>query len=99
MGKALFAICLIAVTTALPAANSLARDGATVDIVSANAECQFARESAGRAIKTAISEAESLTACLRRSDLADNCSRRFQALNASNGTVEQSVSRVALVCR
>jgi hypothetical protein len=68
-------------------------------LVSANPDCQSAREGATREVQAAISAAADLNACLRKSDLADDCGSRFRSVKDLNGSVENAVSLVATACR
>jgi hypothetical protein len=67
--------------------------------VSADPKCRSARDIADRAVRSAIRDADSLSACLRRSDLADDCSSRFRAVKDSKHPFEDAVAQVTSTCR
>lgn len=75
-------------------------DGSELDkTVSSDPNCQTVRENAARVTRSAIGDADGLSACLRRSDLADDCDRRFRAVKNAKDALEGALAQVASNCR
>jgi len=68
-------------------------------LVSADPDCQSARENANRDVQAALSATTGLNACLRKSDLTDDCGSRFRSVKDAEASIEGAVAHVVTACR